>query len=95
MTEHKFKIGQSVRVQVQSGNASSSERYEIVKLLPASMDSRRDFQYRIRQRDLNVERVVSESQLWAFSGNAGNAGTLITTPFSGSAHLIKKGRRSL
>jgi hypothetical protein len=89
MTEHKFRLGQAVRVQSQGGSASSSERYEIVKLLPASTDNRQDFQYRIKRRDVNVERVVTESQLGAFSGTADGAGVFGTTPFSGSA----KGKR--
>jgi hypothetical protein len=46
---------------------SSSDRYEVLRLLPAPLDDRHNLQYRIKKRGSDVERVASESQLTMIS----------------------------
>ncbi len=62
MSEHKFKVGQSVNFTTgpfgRGGGASGV--YKITHLLPSEGDDR---QYRIKSANEPHERVVKESQL--------------------------------
>lgn len=61
MTQHKFKIGQTVYFRAGRSNmASTSGQYKIIKLLPASGDQP---QYRIKGLGEPFERVVLEGNL--------------------------------
>ena len=61
MTDHKFKIGQTVQyTSGPYGRGSSSSVYKITQLLPPEGDDR---QYRIKSASEPHERVVKESQL--------------------------------
>ena len=61
MSNHKFKIGQSVNYKSgQIGAARSSGVYKITQLLPLEGD---DFQYKIKSAAEAHERVAKESQL--------------------------------
>jgi hypothetical protein len=57
MSDHKFKIGQSVSYL---GRERVSGPYKIVQLLPSEGD---DFQYRIKNSNEPHERVAKESDL--------------------------------
>lgn len=61
MSEHKFKIGQTVHyMSGPRGAGHAGATYKITQLLPAEDG---DFQYRIRNAGEPHERVVKESQL--------------------------------
>jgi hypothetical protein len=61
LTDHKFKIGQTVQyTSGPYGRGSSSSVYKITQLLPPEGDDR---QYRIKSASEPHERVVKESQL--------------------------------
>jgi hypothetical protein len=61
MSDHKFKIGQSVNyTSGPFGAGRPSAVYKITKLLPPEGD---DFQYRIKSGSEPNERVAKESQL--------------------------------
>lgn len=61
MSEHKFKVGQTVHYMAGwLGAASSNNVYKITQLLPSEGG---DFQYRIKSAAEPHERVVKESQL--------------------------------
>lgn len=61
MSDHKFKIGQSVNyTSWLTGSDNSNAIYEITQLLPPEGD---DFQYRIKSAAEPHERVAKESQL--------------------------------
>jgi hypothetical protein len=61
MSDHKFKIGQSVHyTSGPHGRGSSTGVYKITQLLPPEGDDR---QYRIKSASEPHERVVKESQL--------------------------------
>ena len=61
MTEHRFKVGQSVSyTSGPFGRGGSSGVYKITQLLPPEGD---DYQYRIKGTNEPHERVVKESQL--------------------------------
>jgi hypothetical protein len=61
MTQHKFKIGQSVNYTAGPyGSAGASNVYTITQLLPPEGD---DFQYKIKSATEPHERVAKESQL--------------------------------
>ncbi|MFZ1150692.1 MAG: hypothetical protein WAR76_13280 [Xanthobacteraceae bacterium] len=61
MTNHKFKIGQSVNyTSGPFGAGSASGVYQITQLLPPEGD---DFQYKIKSAAEPHERVAKESQL--------------------------------
>jgi hypothetical protein len=61
VTNHKFRIGQSVNyTSGLFGAASASGVYQITQLLPPEGD---DFQYKIKSAAEPHERVAKESQL--------------------------------
>jgi hypothetical protein len=61
VTEHRFKVGQSVSyTSGPFGRGGSSGVYKITQLLPPEGD---DYQYRIKGTNEPHERVVKESQL--------------------------------
>lgn len=61
MSEHKFKIGQSVQfTSGPYGRSGAGATYKITQLLPPEGDDR---QYRIKSPSEPHERVVKESQL--------------------------------
>jgi len=61
VTNHKFKIGQSVSyTSGPFGAGSASSIYKITQLLPREGD---DFQYKIKSVVEPHERVAKESQL--------------------------------
>jgi hypothetical protein len=61
VSEHKFKVGQSVRyASGPFGRGSVNGIYKVVQLLPAEGD---DCQYRIKSASEPHERVVKESKL--------------------------------
>jgi hypothetical protein len=61
MSEHKFKIGQSVQVTTGPfGRGAATSIYKITQLLPPEGD---DYQYRIKSANEPHERVVKESQM--------------------------------
>jgi hypothetical protein len=66
MSDHRFKLGQHVRLSHGLPARSVSGMFEIVRLMPETQDG--ELHYRIRGPD-NVERAVRESQL--VSGSAG------------------------
>jgi len=62
VSEHKFRIGQSVQFTSNAfDRGSSSGVYKVTGLLPPQNDG--DRQYRIKSADEPHERVVKESQL--------------------------------
>ena len=61
LSEHKFKIGQTVHyTSGPYGRGSGSDIYKVTQLLPSEGD---DQQYRIKSASEPHERVVKESQL--------------------------------
>jgi hypothetical protein len=61
VSDHKFKIGQTVHYTAGPFNAASSNNvYKVTQLLPPEGG---DFQYRIKSAAEPHERVVKESQL--------------------------------
>jgi hypothetical protein len=61
LSDHKFKVGQSVLyTSGPYGRGSSSSVYKVTQLLPPEGDDR---QYRIKSANEPHERVVKESQL--------------------------------
>ncbi|HVI63113.1 MAG TPA: hypothetical protein VM910_11100 [Bradyrhizobium sp.] len=61
MSDHKFKVGQSVLyTSGPFGRGATSGVYKVTHLLPPQGD---DHQYRIKSSDEPHERVVKESEL--------------------------------
>lgn len=60
MADHLFKLGQLVSVNRPFPDRTSSGLFEIVRLLPESVDG--ELHYRVRGPD-RIERAVGESQL--------------------------------
>jgi hypothetical protein len=61
VSDHKFKVGQTVRyTSGPYGRGSDGGVYQVTKLLPPEGDDR---QYRIKSVNEPHERVVKESQL--------------------------------
>ena len=60
MTEHRFTIGQLVRVKTRFLDRSGDGVYEVVRQLPAAPNG--DFHYRIKGQN-GQERAVSEADL--------------------------------
>ncbi len=61
MSDHKFKVGQSVLyTSGPFGRGAASGVYRVTQLLPSEGD---DCQYRIKSSDEPHERVVKESEL--------------------------------
>ena len=63
MNEHKFKIGQTVKILTQVSGGASPDRYEVVRLLPAETNSRFDYQYRLKKLGSAAERIVKQSEI--------------------------------
>jgi hypothetical protein len=93
METHKYKIGQTVRLQVNFMGLAPTDRYEVVRLLPAPTDDRHNLQYRIKKHGTDVERIASESQL-ALLPKMGGGADLAASPLD-SLQLTKKRRRLL
>ena len=64
MSEHRYKVGSRVGLSRQMSTARPGE-YKVVRLLPPEGN---DFQYRVRNKAENVERVVKEYQLQPWRG---------------------------
>jgi hypothetical protein len=61
VSDHKFKVGQSVHyTSGPNGRGSADGGYKVTHLLPSEGD---DHQYRIKSASEPHERVVKESQL--------------------------------
>jgi hypothetical protein len=60
MSDHKFRIGQRVRLSAPAINRGVAGIYSVVALLP---EERGDRQYRVRHTVSAQQRVVWESQL--------------------------------
>jgi hypothetical protein len=60
VSEHKFRIGQSVNYRSPFDRGESSGVYTVTRLLPPDGG---DYQYRIKNADEPHERLVKESQL--------------------------------
>jgi hypothetical protein len=60
MTNHKYRIGQTVLFRGFSRNNSPSGEYEVLRLLPSGGG---ELQYRIKSKHETHERVVGEEQL--------------------------------
>ena len=60
MADHVFKLGQMVSLNRPLPDHSTSRTFEIIRLLPASVDG--EVHYRVRGSD-KIERAVAESQL--------------------------------
>ena len=61
MSDHRFKVGQTVSyTPVFSGTVKADSVFKITHLLPAEDD---ELQYRIRSASEPYERVAKESQL--------------------------------
>ena len=60
MADHRFKLGQHVRLSRSFPDRTGSGPYEIIRLLPESADG--ELHYRVKGPD-KVERAVAESQL--------------------------------
>jgi hypothetical protein len=58
--EHKFSVGQQVKLHRMAGVSIEGGTYEITRLLPPEKN---DFQYRIRAVEGGIDRVVFESQI--------------------------------
>jgi hypothetical protein len=71
MTEHKFRVGQLVRLSL-GDETTATDLYEIVHVLPASPD--RELQYRLRGIYEWHERVAAGRQITrAVQANRGGA----------------------
>jgi hypothetical protein len=66
VADHRFKLGQHVRLSHGLPARAVSGMFEVIRLMPETQDGERH--YRIKGPD-NVERAVRESQL--LSGLAG------------------------
>ena len=60
MAEHLYKLGQFVSLNRPLPDHTSSRSFEIIRLLPASVDG--EMHYRVRGAD-KIERAVGERQL--------------------------------
>ena len=60
MADHRFKLGQNVRLTRSFPDRTGAGSYEIIRLLPEGVDG--EPSYRIRGAD-KVERAVTEGQL--------------------------------
>lgn len=63
MNEHKFKIGQKVRILARVSGDATPDRYEIIRLLPAETSARSDYQYRVKKLGSSAERIVKQSEI--------------------------------
>jgi hypothetical protein len=60
MIEHKFKVGQVVRMRRGLNEAARSDAYKVTRLLPSSDAGN---QYRLQAVRGGQERVVQESEI--------------------------------
>ena len=60
MADHRYRLGQLVRLTRSFPDRTSSGPYEIIRLLPETPDG--EPHYRVKGSD-KVERAVGESQL--------------------------------
>lgn len=60
MKEHKFKVGQFVRVAAPKFLGTPRGRYEVLRLMPPAGNQN---QYRVRSVENGVERMVKEEDL--------------------------------
>lgn len=60
MAEHRFGVGQMVRMAHRYPDPAGTAVYEVVRLMPATADG--EFHYRVRASS-GQERAASESQL--------------------------------
>jgi hypothetical protein len=63
VSDHKFKVGQTVNYVPHFGGGPANSAYTITQLLPPDGG---DFQYRIKSADEPHQRVAKESQLELF-----------------------------
>jgi hypothetical protein len=66
MAGHKFRVGQTVRLQRDSAT-SATGHYEVIRLLPATVNG--EFQYRIKAVHEAYERMAAEHQLTSAGGS--------------------------
>ena len=62
MAEHRFQVGQHVRMTHRYPDPAGSAIYEIVRLMPETPNG--EFHYRVKAPS-GQERAASESQLFA------------------------------
>ncbi len=60
MKDHKFKVGQFVRVAAPKFLGTPQGRYEVLRLMPPVGNQN---QYRVRSVENGVERMVKEEDL--------------------------------
>ena len=60
MAEHRFTVGQRVRVRTRFLDRSGDGVYEVVRQLPATANG--DYHYRIKSQN-GQERAVAETEL--------------------------------
>lgn len=60
MAEHRFTVGQRVRVRTRFLDRSGDGVYEVVRQLPATPNG--DYHYRIKSQN-GQERAVAETEL--------------------------------
>jgi hypothetical protein len=65
MPDHKFKVGQRVRLSAAAIDRGVAGIYKVVALLP---EERGDRQYRVQSTAGTQQRVVWESQLSGLEG---------------------------
>ena len=61
MTQHRFQVGQQVRMMARYPDPAGSAVYEIVRLMPATANG--ELHYRVRN-PTGQERAASEGQLY-------------------------------
>jgi hypothetical protein len=66
MPDHKFRVGQLVRLQRDSA-MSATGAYEVIRQLPATVNG--ELQYRIKGIHEPHERMAAEHQLTSAGGN--------------------------
>lgn len=71
MAEHRFRMGEQVRMAARYPDPAGNAVYEIVRLMPATPNG--EFQYRVKN-PAGQERAAHESQLSSL-GDALAAGT--------------------
>ena len=60
MKEHKYKVGEFVRVVTAKYLGTPQGRYEVVRLMPPADNQN---QYRVKSAETGVERMVKEEDL--------------------------------
>jgi hypothetical protein len=72
MAEHRFRVGEQVRMAARYPDPASNTLYEIVRLMPETPNG--EFHYRVRNPG-GQERAAAESQLSAAEDAAMAAGS--------------------